>query len=593
MIVIELKKGTILLGKYCLLEELGCGSGGKVFLAVDVRLQKKWAVKIFAEDVSGEDEIRMLKELDHPMIPRIVDCMDNPCGIVMDYLDGVDLAALAKAGRVFSETEILGFGLALCDVLIYLHKRNPPVIYGDLKPHNLILTVEGKLKLIDFGCAFQAAGEKDGRKGGTRGYAAPEKYRGEESIRSDLYGLGVTLEAAGGKRLSKKLRRILKKCRRQNPARRYKDAEQVKGKLLACQRAWKNRKNNPGRLAWALAVLGGLLALNGLIAAGRETAYLEDIKEGRFYEAAVLFPQREEAYQYLLEEGIRRGETKKAVRQIEGLMALYPSQTENHHALCIQIGRLYLQGNPLEEDFLPDYEQAKKWYDTVSEQMYPQVKQEKELLEILSGCTGGAEWERAARSLKELSQSLEKKQEESAEERLREILSGVWLSNRYYLEKAGEKPLDWSIRLAEKAFALAEDCEPPGSIRLLNLRLLLAQACYLKGMREMDENALRTCLKLYEDAKADGLTLQQERKLLQKSAYIQEKLGAYDQAADCYEELLEKNPKDVDAFCQYALMELLETRNFDKAKQIYEQAGRLPGAKENRNYHILKERMEG
>ena len=99
--------------------------------------------------------------------------------------------------------------------------------------------------------------------------------------------------------------------------------------------------------------------------------------------------------------------------------------------------------------------------------MYPQVKQEKELLEILSGFTGGAEWERAARSLKELSQSLEKKQEESAEERLREILSGVWLSNRYYLEKAGEKPLDWSIRLAEKAFALAEDCEPPGSIRLL------------------------------------------------------------------------------------------------------------------------------
>ena len=87
----------------------------------------------------------------------------------------------------------------------------------------------------------------------------------------------------------------MKKCRRQNPARRYKDAEQVKGKLLACQRAWENRKNNPGRLAWALAVLGGLLALNGLIAAGKETAYLEDIKEGRFYEAAVLFPQREEA----------------------------------------------------------------------------------------------------------------------------------------------------------------------------------------------------------------------------------------------------------------------------------------------------------
>ena len=263
----------------------------------------------------------------------------------------------------------------------------------------------------------------------------------------------------------------MKKCRRQNPARRYKDAEQVKGKLLACQRAWENRKNNPGRLAWALAVLGGLLALNGLIAAGKETAYLEDIKEGRFYEAAVLFPQREEAYQYLLEEGIRRGETKKAVRQIEGLMALYPSQTENHHALCIQIGRLYLQGNPLEEDFLPDYEQAKKWYGHCFRTDVPAGEAGK-------GTAGNpfrfyrrGGMERAARSLKELSQSLEKKQEESAEERLREILSGVWLSNRYYLEKAGEKPLDWSIRLAEKALALAEDCEPPGSIRLLNLRL--------------------------------------------------------------------------------------------------------------------------
>ena len=137
------------------------------------------------------------------MIPRIVDCMDNPCGIVMTYLDGVDLAALAKAGESFPRRKSWDLDSLLCDVLIYLHKRNPPVIYGDLKPHNLILTVEGKLKLIDFGCAFQAAGEKDGRKGGTRGYAAPEKYRGEENIRSDLYGLGVTLEAAGGKRLSK------------------------------------------------------------------------------------------------------------------------------------------------------------------------------------------------------------------------------------------------------------------------------------------------------------------------------------------------------------------------------------------------------
>ena len=590
MVVIELKKGT-LLGKYCLLEELGCGSQGRVFLAVDVRLQKKWAVKIFAGDDSGEDEIRMLKELDHPMIPRIVDYLDSPAGIVMDYLDGVDLAALAKAGRVFSEEEILGFGLALCDVLIYLHKRNPPVVYGDLKPHNLILTTQGKLKLIDFGCAGKAADRERGRHGGTRGYAAPEQYEGKESILSDIYGLGMTLEAAGGKRLSAKLKRILKKCRRKNPSRRYQNVEQVQKKLLDCKKESEKRKAAPGRLAWILIALAGLLALNALIAAGKETAYLEAVGDGRFYEAAVLFPQREEAYSYLLEEGIRSGRTKETIRQIEGLIEMYPAQTENHHGLRLQIGRLYLRGTPLEETFGPDYEQAKKWYDAVSEQRYPQVKQEKKLLEILDGSGQSVNWKQAARSLKELYRHLSNEPSGEEKRQMLELLAGVWLANRYYLEEAGEVPLEKGIRLAREALFLAEEEERQGA-SLPALRLLLAWGCYLKGMREKEESLLLECLQLYQKTREE-VSLHQEEVILRRSAYIREELGQYQEAAKCYEQLLQKNPGDADACCQYALMELLENENREKALELYERAGRIKGAKENRNYHILKERLEG
>ena len=89
------------------------------------------------------------------------------------------------------------------------------------------------------------------------------------------------------------------------------------------------------------------------------------------------------------------------------------------------------------------------------------------------------------------------------------------------------------------------------------------------------------------------VSLHQEEVILRRSAYIREELGQYQEAAKCYEQLLRKNPGDADACCQYALMELLENENREKALELYERAGRIKGAKENRNYHILKERLEG
>jgi serine/threonine protein kinase len=119
--------------------------------------------------------------------------------LVMDYVAGETLEELlagAQSGRL-PQGQVLNVVRQLCDVLEYLHSRNPPVIFRDLKPSNVMLTPEGQVKLIDFGIArlFKATQSQDTVTLGTPGYAAPEQWghAGQSDARSDIYGLGVLM----------------------------------------------------------------------------------------------------------------------------------------------------------------------------------------------------------------------------------------------------------------------------------------------------------------------------------------------------------------------------------------------------------------
>ena len=200
--------GQILDGRYEILKEIGRGGMARVYLAMDVRLHKSWAVKEIRKD--GQDgehkvavssllaEAEMMKKLDHPALPRIVDIIDRDesvC-IVLDYVTGESLDRLLKRQKFFPEDQVMNWFLQLAEVLEYLHRQNPPIIYRDMKPGNIMQTPEEFLKLIDFGIAreYKYKNQTDTIALGTNGYAAPEQYgHAQTDPRSDIYSLGITI----------------------------------------------------------------------------------------------------------------------------------------------------------------------------------------------------------------------------------------------------------------------------------------------------------------------------------------------------------------------------------------------------------------
>lgn len=201
--------GEIIDGKYEVLREIGRGGMSVVYLAMDKRLNKQWAIKEFRkdkDDVSKQvalksllDEANLMKKLDHPTLPRIVDIIDNhqTVYVIMDYIEGESLNKVLDAYGAQPQEAVIEWAKQLSDVLDYLHTQNPPVIYRDMKPANIMLKPDGTVRLIDFGIAREY---KEGKVGdteaiGTRGYAAPEQFggKGQTDARTDIYSLGVTL----------------------------------------------------------------------------------------------------------------------------------------------------------------------------------------------------------------------------------------------------------------------------------------------------------------------------------------------------------------------------------------------------------------
>lgn len=203
-----LEVGSMLDGKYKILNEIGRGGMSIVYLALNERANKTWAVKEIRKE-AGYDagmvrqglsvETEMLKRLSHPNLPSIVDVIDHDDSfiIVMDYIEGKSLQDLIDVEGRQDPERVIDWAKQLCDVLAYLHSRKPAIIYRDMKPANIILRPDGKVILIDFGTAreYKDADVEDTVWLGTRGYAAPEQFggRGQTDARTDLYNLGAAV----------------------------------------------------------------------------------------------------------------------------------------------------------------------------------------------------------------------------------------------------------------------------------------------------------------------------------------------------------------------------------------------------------------
>ena len=204
-----LQIGSLVDNKYKILSEVGHGGMSVVYLAINERANKTWAIKEIRKDgvVDFEAvkqglvvETDMLKKLNHDHLPSIIDVidMDDSFLIVMDYIEGKSLHAVLKNSGAQPQDMVIQWGIQLCDVLGYLHSREPAIIYRDMKPANVMLKPNGDVTLIDFGTAREFKNRtmvEDTTCLGTRGYAAPEQFggRGQTDGRTDIYCLGATL----------------------------------------------------------------------------------------------------------------------------------------------------------------------------------------------------------------------------------------------------------------------------------------------------------------------------------------------------------------------------------------------------------------
>jgi len=197
-------RGTILHGRYRLERVLGCGGMGAVYLATDLRLGSKVAVKENL-DMSPESqqqfelEARVLATLRHPHLPRVQDFFvaDGRQYLVMDYIAGEDLEEVVEKRGPLPPQEAVRWLLQVLDAVQYLHSQNPPIIHRDIKPANIKLSPDGRAYLVDFGIAkVLRAGNRTqaGARAVTPGYSPPEQYgTAPTDQRSDIYALGATL----------------------------------------------------------------------------------------------------------------------------------------------------------------------------------------------------------------------------------------------------------------------------------------------------------------------------------------------------------------------------------------------------------------
>lgn len=150
------KIGDILQGRYQILQEIGAGGIGVIFLAEDLNLRKRVVVKKikenFVDNLATRSEVDILKNLRHTYLPQVYDFFQdgNEVYTVMDYIEGYDLQVYLMQQIEIPETEILKWLWQLLEVLKYLHSQNPPIYHCDIKPANIMITTGGDVCLIDF-----------------------------------------------------------------------------------------------------------------------------------------------------------------------------------------------------------------------------------------------------------------------------------------------------------------------------------------------------------------------------------------------------------------------------------------------------------
>lgn len=270
--------------RYQIMKETGRGGNARVYKVWDIHLEKEWAMKVLEkenmpvyypdETMGSITELQVLKKVSHNNFPRIVDAFEEEGRIIfiMDYVQGVTLEEILRKGPM-KETEILFVLQQVCEAILYLHQQNPILLFLDLKPANIMIEDSGRVKLIDMGSV--AVKGQQGNVSGSFGFVSPEQIKVQRegsyiTEQSDIFSFGMVLYSMAvgdsqkmpvvesGSRwgitlrkrmahLSVSMERILEKCTRGNPNRRYAGMREVKKELEKWEKELKSRR---GVMRW-------------------------------------------------------------------------------------------------------------------------------------------------------------------------------------------------------------------------------------------------------------------------------------------------------------------------------------------------------
>lgn len=521
--------GEIIDGRYEILKEIGRGGMSIVYLAMDNRLNKSIVVKeIRRRDNSNnkllmdslKQESDLLKNLDHAALPKIYDIIDRgDIYVVMDYIEGESLNRKLKREGKIQAKEVINYGIQLAKVLSYLHNRPTPIIYRDMKPDNVMLTPDGRIKLIDFGISkeYKVDTESDTTNLGTRAFAAPEQIAGlKTNARTDIYSLGATLyNLVTGKSLNdppfmlkpirewdsslpEGLEYIIKKCTETDPADRYEncddllyDLENVE-KLTKAYKVKLIKEMSRFIVSSILLIFFIVITIIGYRGVSNEnlTNYKEMINKsdsylinGEYAKAIEVLDdvitkvdgKRSEAYINILNIYSSINDVESGLSKIEGYINDKFDGVDKNDEVLFKVAMTYLDNK--------NYPIALKYFRMVNEKKIKDAKYYKTLATSLSSMN--IDYEQFKEKLEEFEDytySLENNEKKVANYN---SLAGIYISYKGFLEGANDKIISLVNNGSEILKSINDES--------LNLRyetdfnIKLAQAYHSKGINESNK----------------------------------------------------------------------------------------------------------
>ena len=552
-----LEIGSLLDGKYKILNKIGQGGMSVVYLAMNEKANKQWAIKEMRKEKNKNYEImkqslitetNLLKELKHPYLPSIADIIesDDTIIIVMDYVEGRPLSDILTEEGTIEEDKVADYAIQLCDVLDYLHSQKPPIIYRDLKPANIMLRPDGKITLIDFGTArkYNYDSVSDTTCLGTIGYAAPEQFAGETlrqtDARTDIYNLGATMYhlltgvnpseppyelypiRRWDESLSNGLEKIILRATRKDPDKRFNDCKEMSYALqhfrdlddsyIATQK--KKIFLFAASLILSFTFFSMAIVVNGMEKREISKVYNNYLSEAAlkiastgsknvvdtdilklFKDAINVSPNSTEAYIRMLDYYCDLGQTRNGLMAISAMIASGTGDLSNNDDLMMRMGQIYFLGNSKDTEFNIDYGTAARYFDKVNIKKYPQAKYYSSLSRSLSEI--GMDWNIIVKDMKNVDEYLNTEVNEEEKAEIYITLSKIYRANAFAIQKVGEKPFDKAMELLNKAGEILNSSYTDKNLKdkyLPELYFGFADAYYRRANVEPDKKESRNDL---------------------------------------------------------------------------------------------------